>query len=122
MNALILVDHGSKVEEANRLLEKVAETIRSSPDCRFDIVEACHMEIAEPDISRAFEKCVKSGADRIVVHPYFLVPGRHSKTDIPRMAREAASKYPDISFTVTEPLGLHENIVKVVLEKSHSCL
>lgn len=122
MNALIIVDHGSKVQEANRILDRIAEIIRNSPDSSFDIVEPCHMELAEPGIEQAFRKCVKLGAVKIVVHPYFLVPGRHSKSDIPRMVEDAGRVYPGVSYTVSEPLGVHENIIKVVLERSHSCL
>lgn len=122
MNALILVDHGSKVNEANKLLDTIAAMIRDDPESRFDMVETCHMELAEPTIYQAFRKCVESGAENIVVHPYFLVPGRHSMTDIPDMVDRAARDFPAINYRVTEPLGVHKNIIKVVLEKSHSCL
>lgn len=122
MNALIIIDHGSKVEEANRILEEVAGTIERSPESKFDIVVPCHMELAKPDIYEAFRSCVEMGADKIVVHPYFLVPGRHSKTDIPDMVREAAENFPGVEYTITEPLGLQENIIKVVLQISHSYL
>ncbi len=117
MKALILVDHGSKVEEANDLLEKIAEKLRDHPDCKFDMVEHSHMELALPSIEDAFSKCFNNGAKKIIVHPYFLVPGRHSKSDIPRMAEEAASKFPGIQYQVSEPLGIHEKILEVVLER-----
>lgn len=118
MKALILVDHGSKVEEANELLVKIAKKLRNHPNNSFDIVEPCHMELASPTIEDAFSKCVDRGAKEIVVHPYFLVPGRHSKNDIPRMAAEAASKFPDIVYRVSEPLGIHKKILEVVLERA----
>ena len=37
------------------------------------------MELAEPSIEQAFDKCVAQGATFVVVHPYFLAPGRHSR-------------------------------------------
>ncbi len=40
------------------------------------------MELASPSLEDAFSVCVSSGAEEIVVHPYFLAPGRHSKTDV----------------------------------------
>lgn len=118
MKALILVDHGSKVEEANELLHDIAHQIKSRPDCGFEIVEHCHMELAEPTIEQAFRKCVEQGASNIVVHPYFLVPGKHSKSDIPRMVDEAASDYKGINYRVSEPLGIHTKILDVVLERA----
>ena len=50
--ALIIVDHGSTVEEANEMLAEIAGLIKSNEKCDFDIVKYCHMELAEPTISR----------------------------------------------------------------------
>ncbi len=119
MKALILVDHGSKVKEANDLLKDITALLKQKDDTGFDLITYCHMELAEPSIFQAFEFAVNSGATDIVVHPYFLAPGRHSKTDIPNMVKEAASNYPNITYKVTEPLGIHEKILEVILERSN---
>ena len=116
--ALILIDHGSKVNDANNMLKDIAEMIKEHDDCGFDIVTYSHMELAEPTLEQAFRNCVENGADFIIVHPYFLVPGRHSKSDIPEMARRAAENHPHVRYHVTEPLGIHEKIVEVILERS----
>ncbi|HSE83057.1 MAG TPA: CbiX/SirB N-terminal domain-containing protein [Thermodesulfobacteriota bacterium] len=116
--ALILVDHGSVVKEANDMLIEVASMVSESCKSQFDIVRFAHMELAEPTIGQAFDACVADGADEIIVHPYFLAPGRHSTRDIPRMVEEAAQKHSDVSYKVTEPLGIHQKIVEVVLERS----
>jgi len=52
-----------------------------------------------------------------VVHPYFLAPGNHSAVDVPVLARRAAERHPGVTVRVTPPLGLHEKIVDVVLER-----
>lgn len=116
--ALILVDHGSTVQEANDLLVKITERIRESGGSGFDIVRHSHMELSEPTVSQAFDECVSLGAEEIVVHPYFLTPGRHSTQDIPRMVEEAASSHSGVAYTVTEPLGVHDKIIEVILERS----
>lgn len=120
IRALIIVDHGSTIDEANKLLITLSKNIKKHTDCNFTIVEYCHMELAEPTISDAFRKCINQGAKEVVVHPYFLVPGRHSKTDIPNMVKDVAKSYPDIKYRVTEPLGLHEKIVDVILERANT--
>lgn len=117
--ALIIVDHGSVMEEANHMLAKVTEMVRSDNQCNFDIVCYSHMELAEPTISQAFDLCVADGAEEITVHPYFLFPGRHSTRDIPNMVKEAAGKHPHVSYRVTDPLGLHDKIIEVVLERAN---
>jgi sirohydrochlorin ferrochelatase len=116
--ALIIVDHGSAVEEANDTLARIAGLIESSGKNPFDIVKYCHMELAEPTVAQAFDACVIEGATHVVVHPYFLVPGKHSTEDIPRMVKEAARRHAGVSYYVTEPLGVHESIIEVVLERA----
>lgn len=116
--ALIIVDHGSVVEEANNLLVTIANLLLTHSENIFDIIKISHMELANPTIQQAFDECVSDGAKEITIYPYFLVPGRHSKTDIPMMAKEAALKHPDIKYKVTEPLGIHEKILDIILERA----
>ncbi len=118
MKALILVDHGSKVDEANTLLIEIVDLLNKKQNTGFDFITYSHMELCSPSIADAFKLAVEKGANEIVVHPYFLAPGRHSKTDIPNMVREAASKYPKVKYRVTEPLGIHDKILDVILLRS----
>ncbi len=112
---LLIVDHGSRVDEANELLAEVVRLVKDMS--QLEIVHYAHMELAEPTIQQGFDTCVKEGAEEIVVHPYFLVPGRHSTEDIPRMAAHAAQKHPKISFRVTPPLGLDRKIGELILKR-----
>ena len=114
--ALLIIDPGSKREEANRMLEDVAAVVRRQrPDL---IVHCAHMELAEPTIAQGFERCVAEGAEEIVVHPYMLSPGRHARQDIPRLTEEAAQPFPNVKWRVTDPLGVHDKIGEVVLERA----
>ena len=113
--AILLVDHGSRRNQANQQLERMAELVAErAPDA---IVHIAHMEIAEPDIAHGVDACVADGADEIVVHPYFLAPGNHSASDIPRLVREAAARHPGLRVRVSEPLGLHPKLVDVILDR-----
>lgn len=118
--ALIFVDHGSRFQAANVMLEEVVRMAREHGG--YDLVEAAHMELAEPTLEQAFERCVAQGAERVVVHPYFLSPGRHSQSDIPRMTREAGAKYPHVETWMTEPLGVDDRLIEVVLSRVEECL
>ena len=117
---VILVDHGSERCEANDLLVEVVEQFRAATGAK--IVEPAHMEQAAPSIADAFARCVSQGARQIVIHPYFLAPGRHSTTDIPHLAGEAARDHPEIEYTVTEPLGLDARMSEVVLRRIEEAL
>ena len=117
--AIVLVDHGSRVAEANAQLELVAERLRERVPERF--VATAHMELAEPSLDQALDACVAAGAEEIVVHPYFLAPGRHSGEDIPRLAAAAAARHPRVRVQVSEPLGVHPGLVDAVLERVSAC-
>jgi len=113
--AILLVDHGSRRAAANELLEEMAERVRRREPSA--LVFTAHLEIAEPDIPQGIAACVAAGADEIVVHPYFLSPGRHTKSDIPRIVETTAASYPGLRLCVTEPLGPHDKLVDVILER-----
>ena len=113
--AVLLVDHGSRRAEANRVLEELAARLQERLPDR--IVHFAHMELAEPTIAQAISACLAEGATEIVLHPYFLTPGNHSAVDIPRLARSALSGHPNVTLRMTPPLGVHEGIVEVVLER-----
>ena len=118
--ALLLIDHGSTRDDANELLPKVAQMVREMSD--FEIVCYGHMELAEPTIQQGFDTCVAAGATEVIVHPYFLGPGRHSVSDIPRMVAEAAAKYAGVSYRVTEPLGLDPKMGELILKRVRESL
>jgi len=118
-SALLLIDHGSRRKDANDLLPQISHLVQEMSS--FNIVHFAHMELAEPTIQQGFDACVSDGADMVIVHPYFLGPGRHSTSDIPRMVAEAAAKHPRVQFRITEPLGVHAKIGELILERVREC-
>ena len=113
--AILLVDHGSRRAESNEQLEEIAKLVRAREPGR--IVRIAHMELAEPSVAEGVAACVADGAREIVVHPYLLGPGRHSREDIPRLAAEAAAAHPGVEVRVSGPLGVHASLVDVILDR-----
>ena len=93
------------------MLEQLAALFAKRFAGRFAIVEPAHMEIAEPSIATAFGRCVRRGAKRVVVCPFFLGPGKHWTQDIPRLTAEAAAKHPGVAYHVTQTLGIDDLIL-----------
>ncbi len=118
--ALVIVDHGSRREESNRMLEDFVQSFRGQS--RYGIIEPAHMELAEPSISTAFDKCVAQGAKRVVIAPYFLLPGKHWNQDIPELAAEAARRHPGVPYLVSSPIGLHPLMQQVIESRVAHCL
>jgi len=117
---VVLVDHGSKRTAANELLLQVAALFKLHSS--YAIVEPAHMELAEPSLQTAVDRCVAQGASRVIVHPYFLAPGRHSREDIPALAEQAAAKHANTPVSVTQPLGLHPLLIQVIEERIEESL
>ena len=117
---VIIVDHGSRREESNQMLLQIVDAFRRT--ALYAVVEPAHMELAEPSIATAYNECVRQGAQQIVVHPFFLLPGRHWDRDIPQLAAEAAAKHPHTSYLVTAPLGTHPLMAQVIAERIAGCL
>ena len=113
--AVILVDHGSRREESNQLLLEIVQAFQKHSS--WSIVEPAHMELAEPSIATAFTRCAEAGAELVVVFPYFLGPGRHSREDIPHLFSKAAEDWPQVRFLVTEPFGMHALLLQVAEER-----
>ena len=59
--AMILVDHGSRRDEANRVVEEIAAQIRQ--DEQYSFVAVAHMELVEPTLGEAFKRCAEWGAE-----------------------------------------------------------
>lgn len=110
--AIVIVDHGSRLDAANAMLDDVVQMYQAATGAR--IVEPAHMELAAPTLDDAVERCVARGATAVVVHPYFLAPGRHSTGDIPGMVEALAPRYPDTTFRVTDPLGVDPAMAAVM--------
>ncbi len=118
MENIILIGHGSPKKDANNI-ELTGRLLHSAihPNCNNNCVKVAYLQFAEPEIADAIRDCVQNGAKRIILHPYFLSSGMHVTKDIPEIIKESEKKYPDTEFVYTEPLGIHEKLVHVVIER-----
>lgn len=117
---IIIVDHGSRRAESNHMLEAFVEQF--APAAGYLAVEPAHMELAEPSIATAFDRCVAKGAKHVVVCPYFLLPGKHWFEDIPALTEEAAARHPGVDFLITAPIGLHPMMRDVIASRIEYCM
>lgn len=118
---VIIVDHGSRRDESNQMLEQVAVLFAERFKQRYGIVEPAHMELAEPSIATAYGRCVERGAQRVVVCPFFLGPGKHWTQDIPRLTADAARQFPQTTYHVTPTLGIDDLILDLLQKRVSGC-
>ncbi|MBV8781418.1 MAG: hypothetical protein JO353_08480 [Phycisphaerae bacterium] len=120
-NGIIIVDHGSRRDESNKMLEAVAALFAQRFAEKQGIVEPAHMELAEPSIATAYARCVERGADRIIVAPFFLGPGKHWTQDIPRLTADAAHQFPQTRYHVAQTLGIDDLILDLLQKRISWC-
>ena len=112
---VLVVGHGSRREEANEDIRHTARSIGERGG--FPLIEAAFLEIESPTIQEAFDNLVKGGSESIIVHPYFLSPGRHARGDLPKRVAEAAALHPGIDYLITEPLSAHRLVIDASIER-----
>ncbi len=116
--SIILIGHGSPKKDANNL-EFIATMLHSMlpAGCSEDCVTDSYLQFAKPDIMETIKKRVEGGAKRIVLHPFFLNAGTHVTKDIPELIEKARELFPGVEFIYTEPLGIHEKLAQIVMER-----
>ena len=116
MEAILLIDHGSRRDDANAVVREIAAMLRAAhPEV---IVELAHLELAPPSVGEGFAACVAAGATTVTAVPYFLGPGRHVREDVPRLVKEAAAAHAGVSARVAEPLGADPLIAALVARRA----
>jgi sirohydrochlorin ferrochelatase len=103
--AVQLIAHGSRQQAANDDLHELAG--RLTAQGVYPIVEASFLELAQPDIATAGARCVRRGATRVLLIPYFLSAGIHLRRDLTAARDELSRRHPDIEFLLGSPLGPH---------------
>jgi len=115
ITAVLLIAHGSRRAEANDDLVRLAEIMREKRV--YPIIERAYLELAEPTIDAAAEKCVAAGATCVKMLPYFLSAGAHVTEDLERHRRELAARFPHVVFDLCPPLGLHPLMIAIVMDR-----
>ena len=112
---ILVVGHGSRRQEANEDVRAATRQIaRRGP---FTCVEPAFLEIVSPTIAEGFGTLVGRGVRHVIVHPYFLSPGRHTRGDIPFDVHAAASQHPGVTYQITEPLSAHDLVIAASIER-----
>lgn len=117
--ALLLIAHGSRHAEANDDLHHVATMLRQQGH---EIVVASFLELASPGIEEGGRLCVRGGASRVVLVPYFLSAGIHVRRDLARSRDNLAREFPAVPFLLAEPMGRHPLLVEIVAQRAAESL
>ncbi len=110
--AVLLIAHGSRELSANDDLLELARRLAASGP--YPVVEACFLELTEPDIPAGGARCVARGATRVLIVPYFLSAGVHLRRDLTAARDELSRRHPHVEFRLGAPLGPHPLLDQLV--------
>lgn len=113
MKAIIILSHGSKSKNSNKLPEKVALELEQKLKLKTFIA---NLQLSEPYLNDVVEKAYKDGYRNFIIHPFFLHKGVHVEEDIPKILDSLKKKYDDASFIMTDVTGEHPSIINAALE------
>jgi sirohydrochlorin ferrochelatase len=110
--AIILLGHGSRVPDAGKDMERVAARLQQKYG--YKLVDVCFMSRLGPHFPEVFERCVKLGATKVLVIPYFLHSGLHLVLDLPEMLQEQARRFPGVTLRMGRGFGFDEMLVDLI--------
>ncbi|WP_157057931.1 sirohydrochlorin chelatase, partial [Calditerricola satsumensis] len=113
--AVLFVGHGSRDPEGNA--ELLRFTAALTPRLPVPVVETCFLELTEPTIAEGIARCVGRGAAHVVVVPISLFAAGHAKLHIPAALDEARERYPTVRFTYARPVGVHDKVLAILLDR-----
>jgi sirohydrochlorin ferrochelatase len=99
---VIVFTHGSRLAEGNEIMVRLVDRLRAR--LGEQLVEACFMELGQPDMYTGIRRLVEQGCNHIFGYAFFLVPGKHLREDIPAIFRCALANHPDVTWEITEPM------------------
>jgi sirohydrochlorin ferrochelatase len=120
MNALLLVAHGSRRQQSNDEVTVLANRLRESCGDDYKIVHSAFLELATPSIPDGIETCIKDGATRVTILPYFLNSGTHVVNDVPGIAEAAKTQHPEVEIVVAPHLGASSLMVDLLIDSARS--
>jgi sirohydrochlorin ferrochelatase len=117
--AIAFVAHGSRAAAANEAHVVAAAALADRLGAP---VVAGFLELAEPSIPEAIVAAAATGADRVLVLPLFLYPGRHVAVDIPALVDAGRARCPGVVVDVLDPFGADPAIVDLLASQVRAAL
>ena len=103
--ATIILNHGSKNKKSNKKFKRLVSQVNKKN--RF--IYGAFLEYGQPRFEKVVKDILNNNIINITIFPLFLFGGYHVREDIPEKIIKLKNKYPELNFTLMEPLGLRED-------------
>ncbi|MFC5713144.1 sirohydrochlorin chelatase [Thalassorhabdus alkalitolerans] len=117
--SILLVGRGSSDVDANSELFKLSRIL--SEKLEMAAVEVSFIGVTTPTVEEGVERCIRLGASNILMVPYFFFAGiLMDRMDAKLKAFK--EKYTEQEFYMTDPIGLHKRLEKVLLDRAEEAV
>ena len=102
-SAVLFIAHGSPRKEANDFIIELCKQIEPLAATR---VQPAFLNDKVISIHDGCNLLLNEGFKFIEIFPFFLAPGEHIQTDIPRLIESLRTNHPEVVFTQLNTFGL----------------
>lgn len=117
--ALLVVGRGSSDPDANSDLFKISRLLWEKMKVKF--VETAFIGVTAPLIDEGVERCIKLGAKRVVIVPYFLFTGILIQR-MEEMLEGYRRAYAAVEFGMADYFGFHPKLQEILKERAEEAL
>ncbi|MCS6827707.1 MAG: sirohydrochlorin chelatase [Caldilinea sp.] len=112
--AVALIGRGTSDPDSNSDVAKIARLLEEG--WGYEWVEYGFYSIAQPGVTETLERCIRLGAERIVVAPFLLFSGRIHQ-GILRQAKDVAAAHPNVEVCFADLLRGHPDVIEAILQR-----
>lgn len=112
--AILLIGRGGSDADANSDFYKISRLLWEKLNVKW--VESAFMGVTTPLVDEGIERCVKLGAKKIVMLPYFLFTGILMER-MANMLSDYQEQYPEQEFVLAEYFGYHPKLQTILKER-----
>ena len=113
----IVIAHGSRATDLVDAHQQVCDAVQARVGDEVSVA-AAYLELTEPSIPDAIRQAVAVGATAIVLVPYFLHIGNHTRRDLPEILAAARAEHPGVDLVMADHLGLDSRLVELVVDRA----
>ncbi|MGJ7919231.1 sirohydrochlorin chelatase [Neobacillus sp. LXY-4] len=117
--AILLLGRGGSDPDANSDLYKMARLLWEKT--KYNFVESAFMGVTNPLVDEGIDRCIRLGAKKVVILPYFLFTGILIKR-LENMISDFEGKYPGIEFKLAGYFGFHPKLETILMDRVDEAL
>ncbi|XJZ28661.1 sirohydrochlorin chelatase [Bacillota bacterium Lsc_1132] len=112
--AVLLLGRGGSDPDANSDLYKISRLLWEKTN--YKIVEPAFMGVTSPLVNEGIERCIKLGAKKVIILPYFLFTGILIKR-LEKMMVAFQKQYSAVEFILAGYFGYHPRLQTILIER-----